>query len=654
MTRRTDREPRVRRSCERCRQKKIKCPAEKPGCSHCHLANSPCVYLPRNHVSHGGRRAQNRSLRPREVYDNSSPSPSNSSHHQDAEPFTGGPNTQGLAPRQRPASSPTSQQLSSLTATDPSTWSPGNPEPPLELLHDFVTVYREKLYFQPLPLFDPRRLQSKIASFPHYLRWSFLALALNYTSHNFYYGLESKAIEYYATSARSIVVDMAADGIPKLEVLQALCLLSLCEQIAGKPARSWMTIGIASRLEAFRLSNLRANSDSRHTDDATSRCHWSIVILESAFSPHMNTLAEASRAPNYPKSVPVPPPVHPSHGMKSYCPDLTDAYEGNIHDAGITACCLGYVCLWGSIISYLRDIRDGAMEYPWLTTSRHNQLTVKLYELENHTSHRHLIRNAPFPDQPPSNLNEHREYWAPWVLMQITMHASQAALNHPFVQLVALRRAGRKFQPRSFLQKTVDQALFHSEWVSRLVQMCEDRSFEVNDPLIGQAVAACVSILWIFQFARDRKVSDKAKENIGTCEAFLSRLSHNWPHIAKKVDILQRLNAKASQAPQTAQNDDSTSSTICFEPEMIWELLDPTMSGSSFTTCNSTSERPGSSHGSSATIQVATKFIHPIDDKEENPPPAPNTAHNFFDLGDVYGEPFLDQFFSDSLLVNIQ
>jgi hypothetical protein len=296
-----------------------------------------------------------------------------------------------------------------------------------------------------------------------------------------------------------------------------------------------MTIGIASRLEAFRLSNLRANSDSRHTDDATSRCHWSIVILESAFSPHMNTLAEASRAPNYPKSVPVPPPVHPSHGMKSYCPDLTDAYEGNIHDAGITACCLGYVCLWGSIISYLRDIRDGAMEYPWLTTSRHNQLTVKLYELENHTSHRHLIRNAPFPDQPPSNLNEHREYWAPWVLMQITMHASQAALNHPFVQLVALRRAGRKFQPRSFLQKTVDQALFHSEWVSRLVQMCEDRSFEVNDPLIGQAVAACVSILWIFQFARDRKVSDKAKENIGTCEAFLSRLSHNWPHIAKKV-----------------------------------------------------------------------------------------------------------------------
>ncbi|KAJ4167486.1 hypothetical protein NW754_011302 [Fusarium falciforme] len=58
MTRRTDREPRVRRSCERCRQKKIKCPAEKPGCSHCHLANSPCVYLPRNHKTSRSLRQQ--------------------------------------------------------------------------------------------------------------------------------------------------------------------------------------------------------------------------------------------------------------------------------------------------------------------------------------------------------------------------------------------------------------------------------------------------------------------------------------------------------------------------------------------------------------------------------------------------------------------
>ncbi|KAF4456496.1 hypothetical protein F53441_1400 [Fusarium austroafricanum] len=525
--------------------------------------------------------------------------------------------------------------------------SPANPEPPSDLLTDFVNAYREKLYFQPLPLFDPKRLQLRIGTLPQYLRWSFLALSLHYTSCNFYYGLEAKAIEYYITSARSIVVDMAAEGLVQLEVMQALCLLALCDHIAGKSSRAWMMIGMAAKLEALRLSDPKASS-SRQSDDAISRCHWSIGILESTFTPHCNTLFETSHAPSYPKSVPRPTPLHSSHGMKSYCADLTDAYEGNVQDVGIIATCLGYISVWGSIISYLRDIRNGANEYPWLATSRHNQLTVKLYELENLTSHRHLMRNAPFPDQPAFDLSENREYWAPWVLFQIMMHATQAILNNPFVQLVALRRAGRNFQPRSFLQNTVDQALFHAEWVSRLVQMCTDRQFEVNDPLIGQAVAGCVSILWIFQFARDRKVSEKAKENLGTCETFLGHLSRKWPHIAEKVEILRTLNVKVTKKQQSSQEDDST---IQFEPDMMWELLDPAMSGVDWAGMCSSAKASGSYAATKATIRVATKFIHPINNDEDNG--MGNATHNLFDLEDVYGEPFLDQFFSDSLLVNI-
>ncbi|KAM5368920.1 hypothetical protein ACJA88_010860 [Fusarium oxysporum] len=417
--------------------------------------------------------------------------------------------------------------------SETSSWSPANPEPPSDLLTDFVNAYREKIYFQPLPLFDPKRLQLKTGTLPQYLRWSFLALSLHYTSHNFYYGLEAKAIEYYTTSARSVVVDMAAEGLVKLEVMQALCLLALCDHI--------------------------------------------------------------------------------------------DAYEANVQDVGIVATCLGYISVWGSIISYLRDIRNGANEYPWLATSRHNQLTVKLYELENITSHRHLIRNAPFPDQPPSELSENREYWAPWVLFQVLMHATQAILNNPFVQLVALRRAGRNFQPRSFLQNTVDQALFHAEWVSRLVRMCADRKFEVNDPLVGQAVAGCVSILWIFQFARDRKVSEKAKENLGICETFLEHLSRKWPHIAEKVEILRTLNIKVKKKRQSPQDDESSSATIQFEPDMMWELLDPAMSGVDWA---SLCKAGGTYAATSATIKVATKFIHPINSDEDNAP-MENVSHNF-------------------------
>ncbi|KAM0344176.1 hypothetical protein ACHAPU_007898 [Fusarium lateritium] len=640
-------EPRARRSCERCRLKKIKCPAEKPTCSHCDLASEGCIYLPRNHVVNSSRRAFGRRLNTRKRQQGGVLS--DVSLEQDNQEADSRNKSSDLTTNRRYTGTSPSinihQQLPSIatTVSQPS-WSPANPEPPANVLAHFVDVYREKLYFQPLPLFDPQRQQSKIGTLPQYLRWSLLALALHYTSHDFYYGLEAKAVEYYTKSARGVVVDMAAEGVVQLEVMQTLCLLALCDHIAGKSSRAWMMIGMAAKLEALRLSESRGSKSSR-SDDAISRCHWSISILENTFSPHCCTLAEVSHAPNYPKSVPRPAPLYSSHGMRSYCADLTDDYEGNVHDVGIVATCVGYVSVWGSIISYLRDIRNGANEYPWLANSRHNQLTVKLYELENITSHIHLIRNAPFPDQPIEGLNENRKYWAPWVLFQIMMHATQAVLNNPFVQLVALRRAGRKFQPRSFLQNTVDQALFHAEWVCRLVQMCADRQFEVNDPLVGQAVAGCVSILWIFQFARDRKVSDKAKENLVICETFLGHLSCKWPHIAEKAEILRTLNIKVAKKQQTPQ-DESANATIQFEPDMMWELLDPAMSGVDWAgLCNSAGEQ-----AASATMRVATKFVHPISDDQDVPV---STPHNLFDLEDVYGEPFLDQFFSDSLLVNI-
>jgi hypothetical protein len=84
---------------------------------------------------------------------------------------------------------------------------------------------------------------------------------------------------------------------------------------------------------------------------------------------------------------------------------------------------------------------------------------------------------------------------------------------------------------------------------------------------------------------------------------------------------------------------------------MMWELLDPAMSGVDWAALCSSAKKGGPQAGTSATIRVATKFVHPVDNDEDDAQ-AP-TLHNLFDLEDVYGEPFLDQFFSDSLLVNI-
>lgn len=258
-------------------------------------------------------------------------------------------------------------------------------------------------------------------------------------------------------------------------------------------------------------------------------------MLEKTFTPSLDVLSTFTKPPCLPRRAPLPTPIGVSAGARSHCADLSDAYEIYNQDSGIDEYCIKTVTLWGDVVSYIQAIRRGNSERPWQVNSVHTQLNVKLYELETHFSHAHLLRNVAFADRPISDLRMYREYWAPWILTQITSHATQAAMNNPFIHLVALRDDRAAPQPRSFLQTTVDKALFHSSWVARMAQMCIDLSFDIWDPLIGHAVAATATIAWIFQFARDDKISSRSKANLVTYELVLSRLAGLWPHIARKV-----------------------------------------------------------------------------------------------------------------------
>jgi hypothetical protein len=127
--------------------------------------------------------------------------------------------------------------------------------------------------------------------------------------------------------------------------------------------------------------------------------------------------------------------------------------------------------------------------------------------------------------------------------MQIGCHATQAILNHPFIHLVATRPPGstRTLKPTLFLQQTVDQAIFHSGWVARLLRIMDDFRFELTNPVIGHMVAATATVFWLFQFVRDTKVSMRAKEDLEKCESFLERMALQWPHIAQKVGVFPGL-----------------------------------------------------------------------------------------------------------------
>lgn len=300
----------------------------------------------------------------------------------------------------------------------------------------------------------------------------------------------------------------------------------------GKPARAWMTIGTAARLQAFR-ELIQPEPYELTVKDDNSRCFWSIFILERAFSCQLRTIVKKENSPSYPPSAPWPAPLL-SNIQNDQALELFTVDEG-VKDSGALTYCIQIISIWGDLNSYLHELRLGKVEKPWLPNSTNAQLVLQLYEYETTWSPKHNLRNACLSNRTISEFSTHQEYWTLWAFLQVGFHAVSAMLNHPFIHLVATNDSSRAPKPRHFLQKTIDLALFHSGWVARVLRIFDSFPFEINDPLVGHFVAATATILWFFQFVRDRKISSKAREDREKCEQFLERMSAHWPHIAQKV-----------------------------------------------------------------------------------------------------------------------
>ncbi|KAM0500860.1 hypothetical protein ACHAP8_004577 [Fusarium lateritium] len=299
-----------------------------------------------------------------------------------------------------------------------------------------VTFSPDKHHLQPLLLFKLPDLKLYLNAAPKYLLDSFLALTVRYSTHAFYWDQQARAVEYYSSSAQQTVISLASQGIPRLEVVQSLCMLVLVDIAdhtdpkfqACKPGRAWMTIGTLSRLEALRKISQPALIESSPDREASLGCHWTVFLLEQTFTPLERSSTHDDNEAKYPISAPIPPSLPPVTDGE-YPPDLfsDDASE----DLGITAYYIKILGIWGHLSSYLHQIRIGKAENAWAPGSMHYILCAQLYEYDSKTPHIHLLRSVHFTKRQSTDLNERREYWIPWVLQQVTSHATTAILNHP-------------------------------------------------------------------------------------------------------------------------------------------------------------------------------------------------------------------------------
>ncbi|KAF4993081.1 hypothetical protein FGRMN_6696 [Fusarium graminum] len=468
-----------------------------------------------------------------------------------------------------------------------------HPNPASEVLDHLLEIYRVKLHLQPLQLFKLDDLQDHLSTSSQFFLYSFLALTVRHSAHDFYKGREAAAVDFYANSAHQTVISLASQGVTRIEVVQALCMLVLVD-IAG---RAWMSIGTLSRLEALRQLSQPASVETSTDHESSLRCHWTVFLLEQAFMPQERSTVHDMDESRYPSSAPRPPPL-PHVSDSEYPPDLFS--DDGVEDLGITAYYIDVSGIWGHLSCYMHQIRIGKADIAWSPGSMHYTLCAHLYEYDSTTPHSHLLRNVHFTKRSSAEIMEAREYWIPWVLQQVTSHAVTAILNHPFIHLVAMRDGSRGLQSRAFLQQTVDLALHHSAWVFKFLKFCEDQEFKIYDPLVGHLVAIVATIPWIFQRAIDSKVAFKAKSDLEWCKGFLERLSVTWPHIARKV------NPTSIETSNPAEPN-AKGIFVRFHPPLFWALVDPKISH-----MTPRSNNRGSTSFQDATIRVSTHYIQPL------------------------------------------
>ncbi|KAF5254853.1 hypothetical protein FOXYS1_14343 [Fusarium oxysporum] len=361
-----------------------------------------------------------------------------------------------------------------------------------DILDHLIDVYRVKLHIQPLPLFNIGTLREVLANAQLYLVWSLLALVLPLSSPEFPGHPDPETVALDTQSANSTVMRMAADGIPRFDVVQSLCLLALKDVMENMLNRAWMTIGTASRLEALRQARRRHAGCRIPDQDASSRCYWSVFILERIFgvSERLN-LVDLEAAPEYLSSYQTPPSnFHNGHDL-----DQEDSRAPSKYVC-INAHYIRTLMIWTKVVSYLHEIRSGRRETPWLSDSTYAKLNVEILDFDTELYPAHRLKNGGLSGRLYTELSKEQEYWYPWLMVQIASHASLALINHPFLHLGVMPTKDGRLQLGTFLQQTVDQSLFHSGWVLRILSIFETLPFQLNDPSLEilqslQATAGC-------------------------------------------------------------------------------------------------------------------------------------------------------------------
>lgn len=271
----------------------------------------------------------------------------------------------------------------------------------------------------------------------------------------------------------------------------------------------------------------------RVTDIVTSeerrRCYWSIILLRRLLGESTSLLDEPCRAlPSYPESPRTPPIAAVSpEGQRV-------ASHPNSKSSGIIATVIQLSDVWTVTQDYVRT--RGTSESsttPWSPHSKYSVTLQKLMDLGRNLPPLHRYRCIKLSGVTTEDLEEARNYWAPWFLSRFLYHTIICILNHPL--LITLQLQGISGVSEVFLQQAAFSTSHHTSWILHFIEFLEARQFHLKDPILGYCAAVVATIQLQQSFPEEGDLGQKKKDNYDKCLKFIDKLGQDWELLKRMV-----------------------------------------------------------------------------------------------------------------------
>ena len=260
------------------------------------------------------------------------------------------------------------------------------------------------------------------------------------------------------------------------------------------------------------------------------RCFWSLFLIKRLHGADFGALdfSGEENFPWYPETT----GKAAKTSAQIMVPSVSSGDEA--HDKGIVAYAIQLSEVWFKITRYARRRGKPSTLPPWSPQSEYAIIMAQQMESETRMPYFHRFKPSEITSKSAEELHLNRDYWGPWVFVQILYHTNLCLLNHPLLLSLRLRNF-KSMIPEIFIQHTSDLISSHSSWIMHLITILETKSYKVTDPFLGHCVAIIATIYLQESFVEDTGVRNEKRDKFTKCLDFVRGFGSQWPHVARIV-----------------------------------------------------------------------------------------------------------------------